>query len=50
MFDDHLCLQEKETKAREQREAERVKKIHEIREAEKRSTGSAPADRAHFVR
>jgi len=43
-------VQEREAKAREQREAERLKKIREIREAEKKaSTADTTSNNAHWV-
>jgi len=45
-----FVLQEKDAKAREQRENERLKKIREIREAEKKAASAdSAANNAHWV-
>jgi len=44
-------MQERDAKAREQKEMDRLKKIRDIREAEKKATSQAAgADSAHWVR
>jgi len=43
-------MQERDAKAREQKEMDRLKKIRDIREAEKKATSQgAAADSAHWV-